>query len=188
MERYLREVLDEDSTTPLPQMRLHSLLHAQTLMGEEQVEEWRARASNYPPELTRAMLRENLLFDGFGYAEEMLAARDDIIILYDIFSRVERQILSVLLGLNRIYLPNPSFKSMDEIIAGLDVAPPDLSTRLKAAFRLPPPDGVRLLHTLIEELFALVETHVPDLATTPYREKVSFRRGVWDIPPAVLIS
>ncbi len=183
MERYLREVLDEHSTAALPQMRLHSLLHSQTLMGEELVRQWRARASNYPPELTRAMLRENLLFDGFGYAEEMLAARHDIILLYDIFSRVQRQILGALLGLNRLYLPNPSFKSMDELIARLDVAPPDLSARLKAAFRLPPRDGVRLLHTLIEEVFTLVETHVPDLDTTPYREKVSFRRGVWDTPP-----
>jgi hypothetical protein len=183
MERYLREVLDEHSTAPLPQMRLHSLLHAQTLIGDELVQQWRARASNYPPELTRAVLRENLLFDGFGYAEEMLAARDDIIVLYDIFSRIERQILGALLGLNCLYLPNPSFKSMDETVSSLTLAPPDLSARLKAAFRLPPPDGVSLLHALIEEVSTLVETHVPDLDTTPYRAKVSFRRGVWDTPP-----
>lgn len=63
------------------------------------------------------MLRENLHFEDFGYAEDMLAARDDQLCLYNIFYRVERQVLGALLGLNRIYLPDPGFKSMDEIIS-----------------------------------------------------------------------
>ncbi len=36
------------------------------------------------------MLEANL---AFGYSEEMLAARDDVLLLYDIFVRVERQLL-----------------------------------------------------------------------------------------------
>jgi hypothetical protein len=114
----------------------------------------------------------------------MLAGRDDVLALADIFCRVERQVLGSLLGLNRLYLPNPSFKGMDELIAEMRLSPPDLSSRLKQAFRLPPLQGVQLLHSVIEDLFALVETHVPDFNTQPYREKVQQRRGVWDQPPA----
>ena len=183
MERYLAEVLDEHSTDPSAQMRLYSLLHAQTLVGADLIEQWRARSAAYPAGLTHAMLRENLIFDGFGYAEEMFAARDDVIPLYDIFSRVERQILGALLGLNRIYLPNPGYKSMDDLIAEMAVTPPDLAARLRRAFRIPPAEGVQLLHALIAEIFALVETHVPAFDTTPYRAKVGHRRGVWDVPP-----
>jgi hypothetical protein len=183
MESYLTEVLDEYSTAPLPQMRLYSLQHAIPLVGAELVERWRTRAAAYPTALAHAMLRENLVFEGFGYAEEMLAARDDMLALADIFCRVERQILGALLGLNRLYLPNPTYKGMDELIAEMRFSPPDLSTRLKHAFRLPPLEGVQLLHSVIADLFALIETHVPEFDTRPYRERVRQRRGVWDHAP-----
>ena len=185
MERYLREVVDDFSTRPNPQMRLASALQAQTLVGEDLVARWRAKAAAYPAGLAHAMLRENLVFDGFGYAEEMLAARDDRLLLYDIFCRVERQALGALLGLNRLYLPNPGFKGLDELIGQMAVAPPDLAARLKGAFHLPPVEGVRHLHALIDEIFALVETHAPEFDTGPYREKVRRRRGVWDQPPRI---
>lgn len=183
MERYLREILEEYRTDPLAQMRLYSLLHAQTLLGEDLVAQWRTRASAYPPSLVYASLHENLLFDGFGYAEEMLAARDDLLLLYDNFCRVERQILSSLLGLNRIYLPNPGFKSMDEIIAEMSIVPTSLSARLKQAFHLPPVEAVHHLHTLIEEILVLVEINMPEFDTAPYREKIRQRRGVWERAP-----
>lgn len=183
MERYLTQVLDEYSTAPLPQMRLYSLLHAVPLVGADLVERWRGRAANYPVGLIHAMLRENLALQGFGYAEEMLAARDDTLTLYTIFCDIERQILGALLGLNLLYLPNPGFKSMDELITEMHIVPPHLSARLKQAFRLPPPEGVQLLHGVIEDLFALVVTYQPAFDTTLYREKIRRRRGVWDDPP-----
>ena len=65
----------------------------------------------------------------------MLAARDDVLAFSDIFCRLERQVLGSLLGLNRLYLPNPSFKGMDKLIAEMRLTPPDLSSRLKRAFR-----------------------------------------------------
>jgi hypothetical protein len=47
MERYLKEVLDDYSTGSLAQMRLYSLLHARTLLGENLVDpnRWRSPAS-----------------------------------------------------------------------------------------------------------------------------------------------
>jgi hypothetical protein len=183
MERYLTGVLDEYSTAPLPQMRLYSLQHAIPLIGAQLVKRWRARAAAYPDALAHAMLREHLVFEGIGYAEEMLAARDDVLALADIFCQVERQVLGALLGLNRLYLPNPTLKGMDELIAEMRLTPPDLSARLKHTFRLPPPEGVQQLHSVIEDLFALVGTHMPEFDTLPYREKVRQRRGVWDQPP-----
>lgn len=183
MERYLHTVVDECRTDPLAQMRLYSLLHAQTLVGDDLVAQWRARAAAYPDGLVRAMLAENLAFDGVGYAEEMFAARDDVIMLNDLYVRVARQILGALLGLNRLYLPNPGFKSLDELIGELRLAPPDLAARLRRVFRAPPQEGVRELHALIAAVFGLVETHVPDFDTAPYRAQVAARRGVWDAAP-----
>jgi hypothetical protein len=183
MESYLDDVLERHSTEHNPQIQIASLLRSRALVGEDLVESWRARAAAYPDGLVHATLPENLPFEGFGYGEEMLAARDDQLALYAVFVQVERQLLGALLGLNRLYLPNPRFKGMDELIGDMRLAPPDLAARLKRAFRLPPPAGVVLLHEIIEETFRLVETHVPDFDVAAYRGRVRRRRPIFDAPP-----
>ena len=184
MERYLREVVDECRIATSAQVRLYSLQNAVTIKGGEQVERWRARAAAYPEGLRHAMLAENLPFDGFWYAEEMFAARDDVLALYTLFVRVERQIIGALLGLNRLYLPTPDhIKWMDEMIDAMAVKPDDLSARLKGAFRLEPRAGVLALKELIVETLALVEMHMPGFDTAPYRANLGRQRPVWDAPP-----
>jgi hypothetical protein len=183
MERSLEEVLTGYSTAPLPQMRLFSLLHAAPLLGTDLVNRWRERAACYPDGLVFAMLHENLSFDGFGYAEDMLAARDDVLALYTIFCAIERQAFGALLGLNRIYLPNPNCKSMREYMEEMRLVPVNFAERCQQAFRLPLPQGVQLLHELIEELFTLVESSFPGFDIAPYRSRMSQRRGIWDQAP-----
>jgi hypothetical protein len=183
MERYLDEVLAGFSTAELPQMRLEALLNARTVSGEDLAAPWRARAAAYPDGLVAAMLHANLRFDGFGYAEDLLAARDDLLLLYDVFVRVERQVLGALLGLNRLYPPSPGFKRMDELIARMTILPERLAERLKGAFRLPPAAGVAALHALIADVFDLVDAHAPGVDTAPYRRRLRRRRGLWPTPP-----
>jgi hypothetical protein len=183
MERYLRETLEEYSTALNPQMRLSSLLHAQTLVGEDLVARWRERARAYPTGLAEAVVREHLSFGRLGYNGAAFAARDDLLPLYDIFCETEREILWVLMGLNRLYVPTPSLKQSDEIIAEMLLAPPDLSRRLKDVFRLPPVAAVEALYTICEEVFALVETYLPGVDTTERRGWLTHHRCVWDRPP-----
>jgi hypothetical protein len=183
MERYLREVLEDCSTALNPQMRLSSLLHAQTLVGEDLVDHWRERALAYPTGLAEAVVREHLAFGRLGYSGAMFAARDDLLSLYDVFCETEREILWVLLGLNRLYPPTPTLKQADELIAEMCLTLPDLARRLKEMFRLPPMEGVDALNALCEEVFALVETHLPAVDTVERREWLSHHRGAWDEPP-----
>lgn len=103
----------------------------------------------------------------------MLAARNDLLVLYEIFVETGRK----LLGLNRIYLPSPGYlKSMDETIGLMAIKPADLAARLKQAFRIEPTAAVGALEELIEETLALVGTHVPGFDTTPYRAGAALRR------------
>jgi hypothetical protein len=183
MERYLTRVVDDSSTDPLAQMRLSSVLLAQPLVGEDQIARWRARAAAYPTQLAHAMVAEYLDVGYFAYAASMLAARDDALRLYDLFVQVERGLLGALLGLNRLYLPEPSFKSMDELTGRMRVAPPDLAARLKRTFHLSPADGVRELRSIIDETLTLIETHLPDFDTKSYRTALQQPRGVWDEAP-----
>lgn len=184
MERYLAEVVDQYQIAPSAQTRLYSLQHALPVKGETQSQQWLAKAAAYPEGLVHTMLQEYLPFRGFWYAEEMLAARDDLLLLYDIFVRVERQILGALLGLNRLYMSTPDhMKHMDEMIGEMPLKPANLSPRLKQAFRLEPVQGVQSLKEIIAEILGLVEQHVPTFDTTPYQANFGKRRQVWDEPP-----
>jgi Domain of unknown function (DUF4037) len=177
VERYLREVVDECAVAPEAQTRLFSLQHGITLKGDDRVEQWRAKAAAYPDGLQRAMLEENLRFRRFGYAAEMLAARDDLLALYEIFVETGRRLLGALLGLNRIYLPAPDYlKSMDETIGLMAIKPVDMSAGLKQSFRIEPTSAVGALEGLIEEMLELVETHLPGFDTARYRVDFATRR------------
>jgi hypothetical protein len=179
VERYLGQVCVANDPAPLAQMRLYEVLHAQMLFGDGKLlASWRERAA-YPPPLARTMLQQNLGFEGFGYAEEAMAARDDVIVLYETIGQVARQVMGALLGLNKIYLPNPNFKHVAEQIEEMAVKPPDLLGRLKSAYRLPPAEGVLALHGVIADVFDLVDQHVPGFDTRPYRERMRGRRAVW---------
>lgn len=94
--------------------------------------------------------REDLLF----FSEEILAAT--------------KHIMGVLLGLNRFYHPVSAapFKGMDKFIQKMAIAPPNLSSRLKGIFQEEPDIAVNHLGELIEETFALVEKHMPEVDTT----------------------
>ncbi|MCC7361957.1 MAG: hypothetical protein IT317_20905 [Anaerolineales bacterium] len=185
MEKYLGQVTAAPDGAPLAQIRLSALLHARLLAGDAAlVERWRACAAAYPDHLAEVMLRQNLVFAGFGEAEDALAARDDVVLLYDTLTRVERQVLGALLGLNRVYLPNPGFKHAAELIDAFTHKPADLWARLKAAYRLPPVEGVAALHGVIAEVFDLVDRHARGFDTRPYRERLARRRPVWDTLPA----
>lgn len=180
MERYLGQVcVTAGDPAPLAQMRLYEILHAEMLYGDGRLlASWRERAAEYPPTLARTMLRQNLNFEGFGYDEDVMAARDDVILLYTTFSSVARQVLGALLAVNKIYLPNPNFKHVAEIIGEMAHTPPDLLARLKSAYRLPPAEGVLALHGVIADVFDLVDRHLPGFDTAPYRAHMARRRPV----------
>jgi hypothetical protein len=87
-----------------------------------------------------------------------------------------------MLRLNKIYLPNPHFKHVAELIEEMTIMPPDLLGRLKSAYRLPPAEGVLALHGVIADVFDLVDRHVPGFDTGPYRERMRGRRPAWQLP------
>jgi hypothetical protein len=189
MERYLRQVVDEGEIAPEAQTRLYSLQQALPLMGHKLVERWREKAANYPPRLTHNMLAANLPFHGYWYAEEMLAARGDVLLLYRSFVAVGQQLIHALHGLNRRYLSTPDgIKWMDETLATMPLKPEDCAVRIKAAFQTVPVEGVRVLKALIAETLDLVELHVPDFNTAPYRANFSRHRQIWDGPPPAAVS
>jgi hypothetical protein len=112
------------------------------------------------------------------YIMEMLAARDDVLLLHQDLVAAEQLILSVLMGVNRVYAPHPYHKWLDWEIGQLKYAPLDLNHRLRQILRAEPRAAVDQLHGLIEETFALVDQHLRDFDTSAARAVFNERRVV----------
>ena len=89
-----------------------------------------------------AMLRANLPCDAFGYAEDLLAARDDLLLLYDVFVRVERQVLGALLGLEPALPAPPRLQAYGRADRPHDPPPGRLAARLKGPSGSPRPPAL----------------------------------------------
>jgi hypothetical protein len=117
---------------------------------------------------------------------EILAGRGDVVALHDIYVRAARNIVTVLLALNRVY--HPGFKWLDRTIEELSLQPPGLAVRLHRLFQAPPRQGARELKKLVEETFSLVEVAMPGIDTAPIQQRFRHRRAAWQSPPPHLFE
>jgi hypothetical protein len=184
IDRYLDDALVRGDTEPECQVRITAIQHGRPLHGAELIERWRARAAVYPDLLAHAMLAEYCAFRP-RYLLEMLAARDDVLLLHQNLVAAEQMILSTLMGVNRVYAPHPFHKWLDWEIGQLAIAPRDLNRRLRQILRAEPRAAVDQLHQLIEETFALIERHLPSFDTSAARAIFEERRVVEDAPQVI---
>lgn len=181
MEAVLAAVVDEgDISKSDRQEIIFAVQHSVPLHGAPQIEEWRVRAARYPDRLARAMVLKHVAFPPW-WSVLMYAERGDLPMLYGAFHQATRRILGVLLGLNRIY--DPGMKWIDQTIAMLAVAPPELAARLAEAFRAEPRAGARQMQQLIEETFDRVEQEMPGLDIAGIRRDFRFCRPIMHAAP-----
>jgi hypothetical protein len=179
VERTLADVLERSDPLLSKQQHLATLLSALPLADASSLlTHWQSRAKVYPRKLSMAMVRAHLLFRP-AWEQEKLAERNDLLALYESFCTVEKHLLLVLMGLNRIYYPG--FQWVDRLIEQMPLVPVKLASRCKQAFgiiSIDPLAGVYQLHDLIEETFSLVETHLSELDTAQARALFQERRRV----------
>jgi hypothetical protein len=181
MHEVLAAVVDRgDLSKDGRQEIIHAVQHGVTLHGTPQAEQWRAKAASYPDHLARAMVMSHVAFPAW-WSVLMYAEREDLPMLFGAFHQATRRMLGVLLGLNRVY--DPGMKWIDRTLAMLEIAPPDLAARLKAAFRAEPRAGAWQMQQLIEETFDRVEQHMPGVDIDRVRRDFRFCRPVMDAPP-----
>jgi predicted nucleotidyltransferase len=180
-ERILAEVLEHCDPSLSKQQQLAALLSALPLSDPSSVfTHWQSRAAVYPRGLSMAMVRAHLRFRP-GWELEMLAERSELLALYESFCTVEKQVLLVLMGLNRLYYPG--WQRVDRLIEQMRIAPLTLAARFKQIFgivSIDPLASVYQLHDLIVETFRLVQTHLSELDTTQTRVRFQERRQVWE--------
>lgn len=161
-EENMDEVLVQHNADSPMQKALSGILTAVPLFGGDLIAAWKARAADYPEALAEAMVQRHLKFYPPWVAERMTYTRGDLLFLYEIFTEAGKNILSILMGLNRRYHWG-EFKRTESLLAELPIAPPNLTERLRRVLRDEPAVAIREMNTLIEEMFALVEKHLPQL-------------------------
>ena len=167
-ERDMEKLLEEcDPDNPLHNV-MAGILDMLPLHGTELITKWKHKLEKYPDKLAIAMVKKHLRFRGLWVLQNYGVKRDDVLFLTDELLQAVKNIMGVLLGLNRFYHPVNSvpFKGMDKFINKMAIAPNNLSCRLQQIFREEPHTAVTHLGELIDETFALVEKYLPEVDTT----------------------
>ncbi|MFF1821370.1 hypothetical protein ACFVWG_28975 [Kribbella sp. NPDC058245] len=137
----------------------------------ELVHMWQRRASTYPRKLAIAIVERDGAIDKFWRCQ-MLAERDNPVLLAREFLRVTNQLLTVLHAVNGCYTGHVlAFKRLDAMEAELSHAPADLAQRLRTVFAAPPPEATEVLRQLVEATYDVIEAELPEADVTRLRTR-----------------
>jgi hypothetical protein len=174
IDGYVVAALSGD-TDPELQVRVTAVRDGRPLHGRALVEAWRRRVAVYPEALAVAMVEQGLDLRSRERLE-MLARRDDPVLLHrDLVDGVQG-VLDALFGLNRVWCPHPFHKWLDWEATLLPTKPDRLVERIRALYRAAPPDIVTGLGGLVDDTLDLCEQHVPQADVTTLRRNFDHRR------------
>ena len=182
IENVLDEVLLEFNTDPLKHNLIADVWDSIPLHGGDIIAEWKNRVGNYPDELAVAMVRKYAQIDHFWRWQMWLSRGQNLMMLYDQFGQIEFKLLHVLLALNHQYFVG--FKWLEQVISRMEIAPHDLANRLRSVYQVPSDEAAAQLAGLVEEVYDLVELHLPSIDVGRLRQVFRYQRPTWeDIPP-----
>jgi len=183
IDRYLIDLIERYDPAEGKQIIVAAVQHGVPIYGLELVQHWQAQASSYPVGLAQAVIVEQLELDEQWSAVDMLAERDERLILYTLFARMTQRIVRILLALNGMYLPDPRLKWLDRLVAQMEIKPVQLDLQLKQVFQLEPKTVVVVLQQLFDETLALVVAHVPSIDVHYAHVWSRIRRAYWPNDP-----
>lgn len=176
IDSYLDRVLDGDTEAEL-QVRVTALRDGIPLHGHDVIDAWRGRCDEYPEALAVAMVLEGLDLRSRERLE-MLAARDDVLLLHrDLVDDVQG-VLDALFGVNRVWMPHPFHKWLDREELLLPLRPARLAERIRSLLVAPPHEAVATVVSLVEDTYDLARAHVPGADVSPLRAAFELRRVV----------
>jgi predicted nucleotidyltransferase len=174
IDDYLDRATRGDTEAEL-QVRITALLDGVVVHGEPVIDAWRSRCRPYPEALARAMVEHGLDLRSQERLE-MLAARDDVVLLHrDLVDGVQG-VLDALFGANRVYAPHPFHKWLEWEVTLLAQQPEDLVARIRTLLGAEPPVAAATLGALVHDTFDLAARLVPAADLEPLRAAYGLRR------------
>jgi hypothetical protein len=176
IDDYLDRVAGGDPEAEL-QVRITALLDGVVVHGEQVIDAWRSRCLPYPEVLATAMVEQALDLRPQERLE-MLAARDDVVLLHrDLVDGVQG-VLDALFGANRVYAPHPFHKWLEWEATLLEHRPADLVARIRSLLRAEPAQAAAMLGALVHDTFDLAGRLVPAADLEPLLSAYGLRRVV----------
>jgi hypothetical protein len=174
IDGYIDSALAGDTEAEL-QVRVTAIRDGVVLHGEDTVDGWRRRVHDYPTALAVAMVEQGLDLRTRERLE-MLAARDDVVLLHrDVVDGVQG-VLDALFGLNRVYCPHPHHKWLAWEATLLPFQPERLVERIRAVLVASPVEVPTLLGGLVDDTLDLVAEHLPEADVDGLRRDFDHRR------------
>jgi predicted nucleotidyltransferase len=174
IEEYIDAALAGD-TEPELQVRVTAVRDGKPLHGHDVIDGWRRRVEVYPEALAVAMVEEGLALRSRERLE-MLAARDDVVLLHRDLVDGDQGVLDALFGLNRVWCPHPHHKWLDWEATLLPFQPDRLVERIRALVVAAPAELVTGLGSLVDETLDLCATHLPQADVATLRRDFDHRR------------
>jgi hypothetical protein len=175
LEQYTTQAIEQCDDTIEKHLRMAALQNSIALHGGDLIEQWRAKIALYPNTLAEKIIRENIDFGGWNTVEFSFA-RGDLLLAYDLLTKVQKQVLAVLLALNRTYLGHPRGKWLEHFADDMKLKPSRLAERMLYALRQGSIEGAREMDGVIEETFDLVQQQFPQIDLSEIKRDVRFRR------------
>ncbi|MEZ0482113.1 DUF4037 domain-containing protein [Planococcus sp. SSTMD024] len=172
----IHQVTRELDVDPDKQCIAAAVQHGLALYGETTIEQVKKEVSHYPLELQEAVINHFSDFGSRWNNREALVHRKDWLMFYQVVVSVETNIMGLLFGLNRQFIPHPGFKWQRNSLALMDIKPDNCAARVEAVFFQEPSDAMKELETLIEETFKLIHQELPHIDLSEAARKASFVR------------
>ena len=181
IEETLADVLTNHNPDLLKQNLLAGILESIPLQPSGSLTNWQQQISNYPDGLAEAVIRRHAQIDHFWRWQMWLSRGPNLMRLNQQFVQVEEKVLHTLLGINRQYYAG--FKWLDQVVNRMTIKPPDLLARLRSVHTLPPQEGAVVLAALVEDVYSLLEVHLPSIDVAWLRRVFHYQRHPWQSQP-----
>jgi hypothetical protein len=172
-------VLEQFEADSPMQKVLGGVLEGVPLFGHDVIVGLKEKAT-YPDGLTRAMVDRHRSFWPTALLHRMMADRGDRLWLTEALVEAQKNVLGILMGLNRIYHWG-EYKRLDALASRLPIAPERFAERLRQAQRAEPEAAIDAVDALADETLALVERHLPDVAVASARQRLHRPMAPWEM-------
>lgn len=176
VEHFISDVVDKYEIDYEKQCIVASVQDGVSLHGQETIRKLKDRIAEYPLELSKQMVTENLLLSNQWNNREALLTRKDWLMLYDVICDVQKNIFGVLFGLNKMYVHHPAFKWMPYNIDRMTVKPEKLYKRMTYILIGNPENSIKDLESLIEEVLILAEKQIPELDLLEQKKQIRYAK------------
>jgi hypothetical protein len=132
------------------------------LYGDPLVDEWKDRVSHYPDELASRIVKQHRRFFVPGYLANQAYKRGDVIAYYDGLCLMLKNLITILAGLNRIYMSVEEPRWIAYYLDRMTIKPDKAWERMKSVLTAEGCGGVEILEGLTSDVLALVEEHMPE--------------------------